>query len=93
MCPEAEPSEPVRPGWSTEGQAGLRARRWAWPSEPIGLVPKIRVVRVDLSSQAQVQRTTVPKLTFTTQIETGLKQFCKEMLKLTKQYFEGYIRA
>ena len=47
----------VRPGWSTEGQTRLRARRRAWPSVPIGLVPKIRVVRVDLSSQAQVQRT------------------------------------
>ena len=47
----------MRPGWSTEGQTRLRARRRAWPSVPIGLVPKIRVVRVDLSSQAQVQRT------------------------------------
>ena len=57
MCPEAEPSRPVRPEGSTEGQTRLRARRRAWPSVPIGLVPKIRVVRIDLSSQAQVQRT------------------------------------
>ena len=56
MSAEAEASRPVRPEWSTEGQAGLRARRWAWPYVSIGLVPKIRVVRVDLSSQAQVQR-------------------------------------
>ena len=52
MCCEAEPSRPVRPGWSTEGQASFRARNPAWPSVSIGLVPKIRVVRVDLSSQA-----------------------------------------
>ena len=57
MCPEAQPSQPVRPGWSTEGQAGFRARKLAWPYVPIGLVPNIRVVRGDLSSQAQVQRT------------------------------------
>ena len=54
---EAEKARPEKPERSTEGQAGLRARRWAWPSVPIGLAPKIRVVRVDLSSQAQVQRT------------------------------------
>ena len=54
---EAEPARPVKPEWSTEGQAGLRARRRAWPSVLIGPVPKIRVVRVDLSCQAQVQRT------------------------------------
>ena len=47
----------VRPGWSTEGQTRLRARRRAWPSVLIGLVPKIRAVRVDLSSQAHIQRT------------------------------------
>ena len=57
MCPEAEPSRPVRPEGSTEGQARLRARRRAWPSVLIGLAPKIRAVRVDLSRQAQVQRT------------------------------------
>ena len=48
---EAEKARPEKPEGSTEGQAGLRAWRWAWPSEPIGLLPKIRVVRVDLSSQ------------------------------------------
>ena len=57
MSAEASAARPARPGWSTEGQARLRARKRAWPSELIGLVPKIRVVRVDLSSQAQVQRT------------------------------------
>ena len=38
--------------WSTEGQAGLRARRRAWPSVPIGLVPMIQVVLVDQSRVA-----------------------------------------
>ena len=54
MPAEAEAARPVRPEWSTEGQARLRARKWAWPSELIGLVPKIGAVRVELSSQAQV---------------------------------------
>ena len=40
--------------WSTEGQAGLRARRRAWPSVSIGLVPIIRVVLVDQSRGALV---------------------------------------
>ena len=38
--------------WSTEGQAGLRARRRAWPSVPTGLVPLIQVVLVDQSRVA-----------------------------------------
>ena len=38
--------------WSTEGQAGLRARRRAWPSVPISLVPMIQVVLVDQSRVA-----------------------------------------
>ena len=64
MSARRPPSRPVWPEWSTEGQARFRSRKpaWrsrkpAWPSVSIGLVPKIRVVRVDLSSQAQVQRT------------------------------------
>ena len=54
MSAEAEASRPVRPEWSTEGQAGLRARRRAWPSVPIGLVPIIRVVLVGQSREAVV---------------------------------------
>ena len=66
-CTRRPPSRPVWPEWSTEGQTRFRSRKPArlvfrsrkpaWPSVSIGLVPRIRVVRVDLSSQAQVQRT------------------------------------
>ena len=57
MSATRPPSRPVWPEWSTEGQTRFRSRKPAWPSVSIGLVPRIRVVRVDLSSQAQVQRT------------------------------------
>ena len=57
MSARRPPSRPVWPEWSTEGQTRFRSRKPAWPSVSIGLVPKIRVVRVDVSSQAQVQRT------------------------------------
>ena len=51
---EAEKARPEKPEGSTEGQAGLRARRRAWPSVPIGLVPIIRVVLVGQSREAVV---------------------------------------
>ena len=51
---EAEKARPEKPEGSTEGQAGLRARRRAWPSVPIGLVPIIRVVLVGQSREALV---------------------------------------
>ena len=54
MPAEAEAARPVRPGWSTEGQARLRARRWAWPSEPIASCRIIRIVLVDESHGALV---------------------------------------
>ena len=51
---EAEKARPEKPEGSTEGQAGLRARRRAWPSVPIGLVPIVRVVLVGQSREAVV---------------------------------------
>ena len=51
---EAEKARPEKPERSTEGQAGLRARRRVWPSVSIGLVPIIRVVLVGQSREALV---------------------------------------
>ena len=51
---EAEKARPEKPERSTEGQAGLRARRRVWPSVSIGLMPIIRVVLVGQSREALV---------------------------------------